>query len=229
MVSDTRIPHELMRVFRISRLVALSSTISTRTLSRSAGRAFSVDIASDCFSKRAVNQNSDPTPSLLVTPTSPPINSANCLEIARPRPVPPNLRVVAASTCVNSSKSSPILSPGIPMPVSRTEKRNMTPPSLEYSTVTPTVTSPASVNLIAFPVRLVRICRNRPGSPRSNSGTSVDIPQNNSSPFSCACTASVAAKSSSSLCRSKSRISKSSLPASIFEKSRMSLIRLSND
>ena len=52
----------------------------------------------DCFSRDAVNQNVDPCPSLLSTPTSPPISSASCLEIASPRPVPPNRRVVDEST-----------------------------------------------------------------------------------------------------------------------------------
>ena len=47
--------------------------------------------------KTAVNQKVDPAPSSLSTPISPPIVSASCRDIARPRPVPPYLRVVEAS------------------------------------------------------------------------------------------------------------------------------------
>src|SRR5579871_2043886 len=37
----------------------------------------------------AVNQNRLPSPALLSIPSSPPISSASCFEIERPRPVPP--------------------------------------------------------------------------------------------------------------------------------------------
>ena len=55
-----------------------------------------------CFSNRAVNQNVDPAPTTLRKPISPPISSTSRLEIARPRPVPPYLRVVDPSACVNA-------------------------------------------------------------------------------------------------------------------------------
>ena len=44
-----------------------------------------------------------PSPDLLSTPISPPISSTSCCEIARPRPVPPYCRVVEPSACVNAS------------------------------------------------------------------------------------------------------------------------------
>ena len=43
-------------------------------------------------------------------------------EIVSPRPVPPYLRVVEPSACVNASKICCCFSAGIPIPVSRTEK-----------------------------------------------------------------------------------------------------------
>ena len=52
----------------------------------------------------------------------PPINSTKRLEMARPRPVPPYLRVVEASACEKLSKMVERRSAGIPMPVSETEK-----------------------------------------------------------------------------------------------------------
>jgi len=45
-----------------------------------------------------VNQKVEPWPGRLSTPIEPPINSTSCLEIAKPSPVPPYLRVVEAST-----------------------------------------------------------------------------------------------------------------------------------
>ncbi len=47
-------------------------------------------------------------------------------EIARPRPVPPYLRVVDASACVKALKMVANLSSGMPIPVSLTEKRSVT-------------------------------------------------------------------------------------------------------
>ena len=49
--------------------------------------------------RRAVNQKVLPSPGSLSTPTCPPISSVSRLEMARPRPVPPYLRVVEASAC----------------------------------------------------------------------------------------------------------------------------------
>ena len=53
-------------------------------------------------------------------PISPPMSSTSCLEIARPRPVPPYLRVVEPSACAKGSKSCVERSGAMPMPVSVT-------------------------------------------------------------------------------------------------------------
>ena len=69
-----------------------------------------------------MNQNVLPLPGSLWTPISPPINSASCLEIASPRPVPPYLRVVDVSACSNAWNSRSLCSSVMPMPVSLTAK-----------------------------------------------------------------------------------------------------------
>ena len=57
---------------------------------------------------------------------SPPSSEASSRLMARPRPVPPYLRLVEASACWNASKMMRCLSSGMPMPVSATSKA-MTP------------------------------------------------------------------------------------------------------
>ena len=61
--------------------------------------------------------NVDPAPTVLSTVTSPPIMRQNRRVMARPRPVPPNWRVVEASAWVNPSKSLASLSGGTPITV----------------------------------------------------------------------------------------------------------------
>ena len=115
-------PH-LQRISRscsMRRLTALSSTIST-------GRSVEVDGAT-APARAAV------TPRLhgeveraalagsLSTQIRPPISSTSVDEIVRPRPVPPNRRVVEPSACSNGSKIGCCLSSGMPMPVSLTEE-----------------------------------------------------------------------------------------------------------
>ena len=70
------------------------------------------------------NQNVVPRRRSLSTPISPPISSTSCSEIASPRPVPPNLRVVELSAWVKGSNRRPRMSAGMPMPVSATSKRD---------------------------------------------------------------------------------------------------------
>ena len=71
--------------------------------------------------RRAVNQNVLPLPSSLSTPTAA-HQLGQRLEIARPSPVPPYLRVVEASACWKAWNSRPICSGVRPMPVSLTAK-----------------------------------------------------------------------------------------------------------
>ena len=50
-----------------------------------------------------------PRPGSLSSQIRPPISSTSFRLIARPRPVPPNFRVVEPSACVNDSKIEPLL------------------------------------------------------------------------------------------------------------------------
>ena len=75
----------------------------------------------------AATSNQKVEPSALVgcaTPISPPISSTIRLEIARPRPVPPNRREIEASAWVNRSKTGSACLGGTPMPVSLTSTRS---------------------------------------------------------------------------------------------------------
>ena len=64
--------------------------------------------------------NVEPTPTIDETLISPPINSAILLQIAKPKPVPPKLRVVDSSACLKGSKIEFNLAAGMPIPVSFT-------------------------------------------------------------------------------------------------------------
>ena len=76
-----------------ARLVALSSTMSTRMPLRLArGTLGNLPSRMSAFS---VNQKVEPRPGVLSTPMSPPISEISCLLIIRPRPVPPKRRVIA--------------------------------------------------------------------------------------------------------------------------------------
>ena len=93
----------------------------------------------------------------LVSWISPPSSRDSSRLMARPRPVPPYLRLVLPSACWNASKMICCLSPGMPMPVSLTLK----------ATVCGSVSSmlsatwPRVVNLKALDNRFLRICCRR--------------------------------------------------------------------
>ena len=89
-----------------------------------------------------------PGPSLS-THIVPPISSASRLLIARPRPVPPYLRVVDESACENDWNSRLMPSAYRPMPVSRTANVQLGSP-FAVATVTVSTTSPSSVNFTAL-------------------------------------------------------------------------------
>ncbi len=76
--------------------------------------------------KRAVKWKVLPWPTSLSTQMRPPIIWTSCEQIARPRPVPPYLRVVEASAWAKASKISRCFSAGMPMPVSLTSKCRVT-------------------------------------------------------------------------------------------------------
>ena len=119
---DVRMPHPSVCHCSPVRLMAESSTISTRSPLRSlAGGSARGTGASG---SRSSNQNVDPAPGVLSTPIRPPINSTRRLEIARPRPVPPYFRVVEASAWLNSVNSRVRASSPMPIPVSVTAIRS---------------------------------------------------------------------------------------------------------
>ena len=93
---------------------------------------------------------------------------------------------------------------------------------------TRTDTPPSSVNFSALATRFTSTCRSRPGSPRTTAGTSGWIAHASSRPLACARSASRSRLSSIVVARSNSMDSSSSWPASIFEKSRMSLMMVSS-
>ena len=112
----------------------------------------------------------------------------------------------------------------MPMPVSRTMKCKPIAAESVGSRLSRSSTSPAAVNLIALFTRFSKIWRMRTGSPMSPSGTSGSMSQASSRPFSCARKASERSDSSTVSGKLKGIGSRSNLPASIFEKSRMSLM-----
>ena len=110
-----------------------------------------------------------PAPGTLVTPIRPSISSTSRLEMARPRPVPLCRRAGPLSACSNSAKMRSIASGGTPGPVSRTAKRSMisaVPPRAAPGVgCSVSATPPLSVNLMALPIRFIRIWRTRISSP----------------------------------------------------------------
>ncbi len=75
--------------FRICRLVALSSTTSTRRPASRAGGTGTAVASGACRSKRTVNQKVLPRPGRLSTSIAPPMSETSRFEMARPSPVPP--------------------------------------------------------------------------------------------------------------------------------------------
>ena len=67
-----------------------------------------------------------PTPGSLSSQMRPPISSTSRRQMVRPSPVPPCLRVVDMSACVNGWNSFAACSLVMPMPVSRTENLSCT-------------------------------------------------------------------------------------------------------
>ena len=182
----------------------------------------------------SVKWNVLPAPDSLSTQIRPPIICTSVAEIVRPRPVPPNRRVVEPSAWLNASKMVACLSRGMPMPVSVTREvqhRGRSPvPALVLARARRS-TSPRSVNLMALPTRLTRTCRSRTGSPttprrhvrRRSSHEQLE-------PLLAPRARPAASRLSSTTSRSANGTdSSSSLRASIFEKSRMSLRIVSSD
>ena len=138
--------------------------------------------------------------------------------------MPPCSRVVDGSAWVKASKRVGRRAGSIPTPVSVTSTRRTTSSAVSDSTRARIETSPAGVNFTALDPRLARTCPSRPGSPRSTAGTSGWQPTSSSIPFSWAGPLRTSALWSNTARTSKSTSSSSSFPASIFERSRMSLM-----
>ena len=148
---------------------------------------------------------------------------ASLLVMASPRPVPPNLRVLEASACSNSSKSLGSISEGMPHPVSSTSNRSSTRSLCSSSCRARRHTLPRDVNLTPLPAKLSSAWRNRVGSPRSQRGT-PSVATSMLSPLRSACSAISERVWSRTASRAKSVCSSARRPASIFDKSRMSLM-----
>ncbi len=123
-------PHLAVCSASTRRLVALSSTTSTRAPESAACGPTKVrrPVAGRSASgTRMVKRNVDPWPGPgLCADIDPDISSASRLLMARPRPVPPYLRVVDASAWLKLWNSLPIPSGVSPIPVSRTENSSST-------------------------------------------------------------------------------------------------------
>ena len=148
--------------------------------------------------------------------------------MARPSPVPPNLRVVLPSACTKGWNKLSRTASGMPIPVSETSIRNIADDSVRCNTSADNATEPSEVNLTALPSRFARTCCNRPLSPEKPVASAGSMSQVKCSFFLCAEAATNAAVSSTKSLNSKDTGSIRILPASIFEKSRISLIMTSS-
>ncbi len=196
--------------------MALSSTTNTRVDSGSSARERRLVRSASTAASESSKLNALPWPGDDSAASSPPIIETSRREIARPRPVPPNWRVVDVSAWVNGSNSCASCCGAIPMPVSPT--CTCSAPAMR------TETSPSGVNLIALATGSstpgAAAARRRAAAPGTESSTNSV----SSMPFASACGASIAQTDSASSRGSNGRSSSSSLPASIFEKSSTSLI-----
>ena len=218
------------------RLVALSSTTSTgRPCSsierrRALGDARRLRPSCRPSPKRAVKWNVLPRPTLALDPDPP----AHQLDQPR-RDGQPQARAAEAprgrgvGLLEGLEDARPACRRGMPMPVSRTAKCSVDAVAVGAAgsacRSTSSTTSPRSVNLIALPTRLTTTCRSRPRIADQSVGhVGGDVVRPAPGPW-----RAPAARATSS-CRPAARggrsgiASRSSLPASIFEKSRMSLI-----
>jgi len=153
---------------------------------------------------------------------------ASFLEIGSPRPVPPYFLVVDPSACWKGVKICSCLFSAIPIPLSFILKWiSSRLPELPSISIESRI-SPCSVNLAALPKRLIRICWTLVESPFTWEGTLFSIWQTSSMGLSPIPGRIISSTSYASSSREKLIDSITSSPASILERSRMSLIRVSN-
>ncbi len=154
----------------------------------------------------------------------------------RPRPVPPNCRLVPESPCWNASKMTACLSRGMPMPVSDTENAITVLAALSSScsgfqpsvaTSIRRVTRPRSVNLNALESRFLSTCCRRRPSVWIAAGRPGTGSTSNCSPLMSAIWRKVPSTNLRSSANVTAPTSICIVPDSILDRSRMSLIRSS--
>ena len=162
-----------------------------------------------------------PLPSSLSSVTLPPCNSTNLATRAKPRPVPSCGRVKPDSICVNARNNFAVSSKAMPIPVSHTVNRTASSP-LGAVTLNP-MCPPLGVNLTALVSKFTRICFKRLGS--TDSCATLSSCSKVTPIFFCmACVRTNTRQlSQNSLTFTWAKFN-SNLPASTFDKSRMSLI-----
>ncbi len=143
----------------------------------------------------------DPRPGSLAAWISPPSSRAISRLMDSPSPVPPYLRLVVPSACLNASKITSILLAAIPIPVSVTEKAirsasasRSEPASSNCSRIAvgtsapagriTSSTAPVSVNFTALDSRLRSTWSSRCSSVCSVAGSSGETRTEKSRPFS---------------------------------------------
>ena len=175
----------------------------------------------------------EPLSGSLSTFNSPPRVRVISRLIDRPRPVPPYLRLVVPSACWKASKMIRCLSSGMPMPLSHTEKASTWPevfrcslPGLQplSTRFTLSLTSPAAVNLKALDSRFLMICCSRLSSVYMAAGRAGSRSIRKPSFLSWAIWAKVRSIWSRRESKRVSPMSRVTVPDSIFDRSRMSLI-----
>ena len=114
------------------------------------------------------------------------------------------------------------------MPLSVTAMRKPTRSASAYSTTALSTTLPCAVNFRALPTRFMQICRMRPSSPRTISGSAGSGSNASTTPLACAVAASNVTTADKVARGLKSVRSSSIRPASIFEKSSKSLMMVSS-
>ncbi len=145
------------------------------------------------------------------------------LEMGRPRPVPPWVRLIETSAWVNRSNSRLIASGAMPGPVSETSTLS-SGPVFEGRQLVFTCTEPCGVNFTALDRKLSSTCLSRVTSPWISSGMAGSSSSLSSTPLAAAWMARSPVASSASRRGESGWISSSAWPASSLERSSTSLM-----
>ena len=229
--SDTRCPARSSMRHSTLRLAAWSSATSTWTgrtlaLCRRKGSSNETTVlwssaaegaCGTCMGSSA--QKWLPPPGLSSRPISPPSRLVRVCAIVVPSPVPPCCRARPESTCSNGRKIRSLSSSGMPMPVSRTEKRRRMVSPRRPCDITFSATEPASVNLSALCSKFNSIWVRCALSPYRRKGTSSSIPTVSERRFSAACGCSIFCRRCTRSCRLNSTCLRCNFPASMAEMS----------